>query len=310
LRAALGSDTLNYLGYSYGTVIGSVYAQEFPQRVGRLVLDGPVDFSEGEAGEVDESTGSFERALDAFLRHCAGSDTCPFRSGGHPRAALRALRDRFENGLTLPIYGLNGKRTARRAGVATFYTGVFSGLYDEEFGWPNLADALHLATRGDGTFLQYLADSYNGRRDDGTYDSLAESSGIIVCADQPDPLEPFDQYVSEYRQAQRDYPFLGGFATDVPFGCDPRLPKPAAAEVLGDVRASGTAPILIVGTTGDPATPYAGAQDLVQRIQGSRLLTFVSTEHTAYTKNGCINDAVDRYLLSGRLPAVGTRCRR
>jgi pimeloyl-ACP methyl ester carboxylesterase len=310
LRAALGSDTLNYLGYSYGTVIGSVYAQEFPQRVGRIVLDGPVNFSEDEAGGVDDETGSFERALDAFLRHCAGSDTCSFRSGGHPRAALGALRDRFEKGLTLPIYGLDGKRVARRAGVAAFYTGVLSGLYDEEFGWPNLADALHLARRGDGTFLQLLADSYNGRRDNGTYDSLAESSGIIVCADQPDPLEPFDQFVAEYHQAQRAYPFLGGYATDVPFGCDPRLPKPTQAEILGDVRVSGTAPILIVGTTGDPATPYAGARDLVQRIQGSRLLTFVSTEHTAYTKNRCINDAVDGYLLTGRLPDTGTRCRR
>ena len=155
-----------------------------------------------------------------------------------------------------------------------------------------------------------LADSYNGRRDDGTYDSLAESSGIIVCADQPEPLESYEQFVDEYHQAQKDYPFLGGYATDVPIGCDPRLPQPTESELVGDVRVSGVDPILVVGTTGDPATPYAGAKDLVQRLDGSRLLTYVATEHTAYPKNACINDAVDGYLLTGRLPRVGTRCRR
>jgi pimeloyl-ACP methyl ester carboxylesterase len=309
LRAALGSDRLDYLGYSYGTVIGSVYAQEFPGHVGRMVLDGPVDFSADQEGDLDDATASFERALGAFLRHCAASDACSFRSDGHPRAALRALRDRFENGLTLPTYGPNGRRETRRAGVAAFYTGVLSSLYDKEFGWPNLADALHLARRGDGTFLQLLADSYNGRRDDGTYDSLAESSAIIVCADQPDPLEPYDQFVDEYHQAQQDFPFLGGYATDVPIGCDPRLPHPTETEVLGDVRVSDIDPVLIVGTTGDPATPYHGAKELVRRLDGSRLLTFVSTEHTAYPKNPCINKAVDNYLLSGRLPRVGTRCK-
>ncbi len=310
LRAALGSSTLNYLGYSYGTVIGSVYAQQFPDRVSRMVLDGPVDLSADEQGDLNDATASFEHALGAFLRHCAGADSCPFRSGGHPRAALRTLRDRFEHGLTLPTYGSDGRQTARRAGVAAFYTGVISGLYDEQFGWPNLADALNFATRGDGTLLQLLADSYNGRRANGTYDSLAESSGIILCADQPDPLETFDQFVAEYHQASKDYPFLGAYATDVPIGCDPRLPKPTESEVLGDVRVSGVAPVLVVGTTGDPATPYVGAKDLVQRIEGARLLTFVSTEHTAYTKNACINSAVDGYLLTGRLPRIGTRCKR
>jgi pimeloyl-ACP methyl ester carboxylesterase len=310
LRAALGDERLNYLGYSYGTVIGSVYAQQFPDRVGRMVFDGAVNLSDDERGELDDAAASFEHALDAFLRHCAGTASCPFRSGGHPRAALRTLRNDFEGGMTLPIYNSNGKRTGRRAGVAAFYTGVISGLYDEDFGWPNLADALDFARHGDGTFLQLLADSYNGRRSDGSYDSLAESSGIILCADRPDPLETFEQFVDEYHQASMDYPFLGAFATDVPIGCDPRLPQPTQSEVLGDVRVSGVAPVLVVGTTGDPATPYVGAKDLVQRIEGSRLLTFVSTEHTAYTKNRCINDAVDRYLVSGQLPRVGTRCKR
>ena len=302
LRAALGSDRLNYLGYSYGTVIGSVYAQEFPERVGRMVLDGPVDFSADEAGDLDDATASFERALGTFLRHCAASDSV-LVPVGRTSARCSAHATRPVRGRPDPPH-VRTKRPAetRRAGVAAFYTGVLSSLYDKDFGWPNLADTLHFARHGDGTFLQLLADSYNGRRDDGTYDSLAESSGIIVCADQPDPLETYDQFVDEYHQAQKDFPFLGAYATDVPIGCDPRLPQPTEAEVLGDVRVSGVDPVLIVGTTGDPATPYHGAEELVRRIDDSRLLTFVSTEHTAYPKNACINTAVNDYLLSGRLP--------
>jgi pimeloyl-ACP methyl ester carboxylesterase len=310
LRTALGERTLTYLGFSYGTVIGSVYAQQFPERVGRFVLDGPVDLSATSATDLDDSTAAFEHALDAFIAHCAHDHTCAFRSGGRPRAAVSKLHDRFERGLTLPAYRDNGRRSRRRAGIAAFDTAIVSALYDQDFGWPNLADALELATRGDGTLLQLLADSYNGRSSDGTYDSIGESSGLIVCADQPDPMESFESYVAEYDRAAHDYPFLGAFLTDVPLGCDARLPKPADNELLGDVRVSGVAPILVVGTTDDPATPYSGAQDLVGRIEGSRLLTFVSTEHTAYTKNTCINGAVDRYLLSGRLPREGTRCRR
>jgi pimeloyl-ACP methyl ester carboxylesterase len=310
LRQAMHEDALNFLGYSYGTVIGAVYAQEFPTHVGHMVLDGPIDFSAGTAGDVDEETASFEHALDAFLRQCASDTRCTFHAHGDPRAALEKLRDRFEAGLTLPVYEADGQRAVRRAGVAAFYTAVVSSLYDEQFGWKDLADALDAASRGDGTLLQSLADSYNGRREDGTYDSIAESSGLILCADSPDPLESFDSFVSEYRTAVRQFTFLGGFSNDVPIGCDPRLPKPAADEVLGDVRVTGTAPILVVGTTGDPATPYVGATDLVGRIDGSGLLTFVSTEHTAYTKNGCIDRAVDGYLFTGSLPRAGTRCRR
>jgi pimeloyl-ACP methyl ester carboxylesterase len=310
LRRALHEDTLDFLGYSYGTVIGAVYAQQFPAHVGRIVLDGPIDFSAGTEGDVDEETSSFEHALDAFLHQCASDEHCAFHSDGNPRAALEALRDRFEAGLTLPAFQPDGHRGARRVGVAAFYTALVASLYDEQYGWKDLADALDGARHHDGTLMLWLADSYNGRRDDGTYDSIAESASLILCADSPDPLESFTSFSSAYHDAVERYPFLGGFSNDVPIGCDPRLPKPAPDEVLGDVRVTGAAPILVVGTTGDPATPYVGARDLVGRIDRSGLLTFVSTEHTAYTKNACIDRAVDGYLVTGVLPRAGTRCRR
>jgi pimeloyl-ACP methyl ester carboxylesterase len=306
LRAALGDDRLNYLGFSYGTVIGSVYAQQFPDRVGRIVLDAPVSLADQPEQAFDESTVAFEDALDAFLAECQRDDGCAFHSGGRPRAALRALQRRFERGLELPVAG-EGRR-GRGAGVAAFYTALLWGLYDREYGWPELARALADAGDGDGTPLLALADAYNGRRRDGSYDNIAESSPVITCADWPDPLESYDEFVDEYRRARAEYPFLGGFTNDVPAGCDPRFPAPAPSEVVGDVRARGIRPVLVVGTTGDPATPYAGAVDVSSRLDGSSLLTFEGTEHTAYTKDRCVDFYVDRYLLTGKVPPPAKRC--
>ena len=157
--------------------------------------------------------------------------------------------------------------------------------------------------------LLYLADSYNGRHDNGTYDNIDEVIGVILCDDRRDAVPSLADFVAEYHRDVADYPILGSYVGSTPLGCDPRLPRPAAGEAVGDVRVSGTPPILIVGTTGDPATPYAGAEDLAARIAGSRLLTFDSTEHTAYTKSKCIDTAVDAYLVAGTVPPAGKRCR-
>jgi pimeloyl-ACP methyl ester carboxylesterase len=309
LRAALGDSRLDYLGYSYGTVIGAVYAQMFPAHVGHLVLDSPVDLSSTALDELRGDAAGFENALDEFLADCARRAKCDFNAHGDPQGALHALQAKFEQGLTLPTTTAAGKRTSRRAGVATFYTALIASLYDKQYGWPNLADGLRLAQQGDGSLLQIIADDYNGRHDDGTYDNTNEVIGVILCDDRPDPVPPFADYVAEYHRDVAAYPYLGSYVGSTVLGCDPRLPRPPASETLGDVRVSGAAPILVVGTTKDPATPYAGAGDLVTRIAGSRLLTFESTEHTAYTKSRCIDDAVDAYLIRGKLPATGTRCR-
>jgi pimeloyl-ACP methyl ester carboxylesterase len=308
MRAAVGDERLNYLGFSYGTVIGSVYAQEFPDRVGRMVLDAPVDLSVRPDDTTDESTAAFEDAADAFLADCARDDNCAFHSGGHPRSALRALQARFERGLELTVVA-GESRHGRTAGVAAFYTALLWGLYDREYGWPELAAALADARDGDGTALLALTDAYNGRHEDGSYDNIVEASFVISCADWPDPLEPYTDFVAAYHHARAEYPLLGGFTNDVPMGCDARLPRPAVSEVLGDVVARGIAPVLVVATTGDPATPYAGAVDLTTRLEGSTLLTFEGTEHTAYGKDPCIDFYVDRFLLTGKVPPTGKHCR-
>jgi pimeloyl-ACP methyl ester carboxylesterase len=309
LRAALGDERLTYLGYSYGTVIGSVYAQMFPDRVGRMVLDAPVDLSADALSDLRGNAAGFETALTSFLADCTSRTKCPFHSSGNATTAFRDLQARFESGTQLTTSTADGRRSSRKAGVAAFYTAVISALYDKQYGWEELAQALEDAKSGDGTLLLQMADSYNGRRDDGSYDNIDQVIGAILCDDRFDSPTSYDDFVAEYHRQVAEFPLLGNYTGSTALGCDPRLPRPPATEQLGDVRTSGTRPILVVGTTHDPATPYQGARDLVTRLQGSRLLTFDSTEHTAYTKSPCIDRAVDAYLLRGTLPREGTVCK-
>jgi pimeloyl-ACP methyl ester carboxylesterase len=304
IRVALGEKRLNFLGYSYGTVLGAVYAQEFPSHVRTMVLDGAVDLSASLAAEERANAAGFEHALDEFLDWCAARKGCPFNSDGDPRAALEVIRNRFETGATLAV------GDGRRAGASTFYLALLVALYDKSNGWPALAVGLERAMSGDGSVLQILTDTYLGRDGDGHYNSLQEAIGIIRCADAPSTHPSFPDYRATFDEFSRDYPILGPAVASSPVGCDSRLPQPNGDAVLGDVRASGVKPVLIIGTTKDPATPYDGALDLQQRITGSRVLTFASTEHGAYGRGfACIDDAVDRYFITGRLPRVGTRCK-
>ncbi len=304
LRVALGDPKLTYLGYSYGTVLGAVYAQMYPHLVRAMVLDSAVDISDTPQSEELGNAKGFEDALDAFLADCAARTGCAFHSGGDPKAALEHLRDRFEAGLTLPT------ADGRESGVSAFYLALIAALYDKQQGWPALASALHSAQRGHGTVMQRIADNYTGRDANGRYDNVQEAIGPIRCADRDDAKVSFAEYQATYQQYAAQFPLLGPVVAAFPIGCDPRLPTVAPGEALGDVRVTGAPPILIVGTTNDPATPYAGAVDLQQRIAKSRLLTFESTEHGSYAKGiPCIDDHVDVYLLTRKLPKAGTRCR-
>jgi pimeloyl-ACP methyl ester carboxylesterase len=304
LRAALGENRLNYLGYSYGTVLGAVYAQEFPTRVRTMVLDGAVNLSASLADEERANAAGFEHALDEFLDWCAARKSCPFNSDGDPQGALQVLRNRFESGATIAV------GDGRRAGASTFYLALLVALYDNDSGWPALAVGLQRAMSGDASVLQILTDTYLGRDGDGHYNSLQEAIGIIRCADTRYAFPAFPEYRAAFEELARDFPILGPAVASTPNGCDPRLPPPKAGDVLGDVRVTGVKPVLIIGTTNDPATPYDGALDLQQRIAGSRLLTFDSTQHGAYGRGiTCIDAAVDRYLIRGRLPRAGTRCK-
>ncbi len=298
IRRALGEPKLTYLGYSYGTVVGATYAQMFPSTVRAMVLDGPADWWAPRLDYVYAQAQGFKQALDTFLASCG--PTCP--------AMLDGLIARVASDPLPASYVRNG---VTRAGVLTggaLETGVVSALYDLR-AWPTLTSALRsAAVDGWGGPLLSLSDQYFQRSTDGTYSSIIESNAVINCVDHPERVAPSPaQELADVTRLQAALPPWGGNWAVA--GC-PGMPLPAKGDKLGDVQVKGAPPILIVATTGDPATPYAAAQTFLSRIAGSSLLTFESTEHTAYGsgRSTCIDDQVDPYLLDLVMPAAGARC--
>ena len=308
IRIALGEPALNYVGFSYGTVLGMTYAQMFPATVRAMVLDGPPDYWLPSLDYSYAQANGFKQALDTFLGWCEQDASCRLRDVGAPRDVLDTLRTAVR---TAPLDGDYEVAGTARTGAVTenvLATAVFSALYDER-SWPTLGQALAgAAADGDGDALLRLADDYLGRGPDGSYSSMVEANAVIRCVDLPDPAprSPSRELADVLRFQSQLPPWGGSWATS---GCA-GMPKPAKGDTLGDVRVAGTPPVLVIGTTGDPATPYSGAVSMLGRIAGAGLLTFESTEHTAFgtARSTCIDDAVTTYLVEGVMPAPDTRC--
>jgi len=302
LRDALGESTMSFLGYSYGTVLGAVYAQEFPTHIRAMVLDSVVDLSASPLEERRRSTRGFEATLDEFLEACAAESECPFYSDGDPRTALERLRDRFEEGLTVP------SQDGHVTGASEFYGAVIGGLYSRA-AWQILATSLARAEGGDGTGLRALTGLITGQRDDGTYNNLQEAIGFILCADRYVKRVSFAAYRKAYESSSARSPMLGSTLASNPIGCDPRIPRAAARDTLGDVRARPRGRVLIIGLTGDPATPYKGALDLQRRLKRSRVLTVDAAQHGGFARGfACVDEYVGNYFLTVELPPKGTVC--
>ncbi len=300
LRAALRQEQLHYLGKSWGTLLGATYADLHPERVGRMVLDGALDPARDSDEVLLGQAGGLEASLGAYLADCADRRSCPLdpdpAAGGAQVAAVLTAADRSP----LPT------GTERELTGPLALTGVIAPLYDDDT-WPLLDDALAAARGGDGAALLDLADSYAGRRPDGTYTSnLLQAFTAYTCLDSPsDPTTGPDATPEALAAAA---PVLGPFLTSDVQACEgwpvPPVRDPAA------LRARGAAPILVVGTTGDPATPYAWAGALADELDTGRLLTWEGEGHTAYRQgSACVDAAVDAYLLDGVLPGEGATCR-
>jgi hypothetical protein len=222
---------------------------------------------------------------------------------------LDQLIDRVRQQPLPASYVLDGTSRDGTLTSSLLESAVLSLLYDESRGWPILAGELRDAAQdGWGGSLLASADQYLGRRVDGTWSPLVEANAVISCVDRPATKKvTAAQERADIAAFQSQLPPWGGAWATAPCA---GMPKPAAGDKLGDVRVTGTAPVLVVGTTGDPAAPYVGAQSLVERIRGSELLTFDSTEHTAFGsgRSTCIDTAVDAYLVGGALPPPGTHC--
>ncbi len=301
IRAVVGDAKLNYFGASYGTFLGATYAEEFPTKVGRLVLDGAIDPTVDAQQIAEGQLGGFERALDAFLADCVKRSDCPV--GPTVAAARRQIQRLVADSDAHPLSSDSGRPVTQSLVVI----GLLYPLYDKADGWPALRTALNQAVGGNGNVLLAIADAYSNRRPDGTYsDNQNEATYAVNCLDRPD-TQTVDQTRAFAAQLTRQSPIFGAYFAwgDVP--CTqwpvPTTDRPHA------IHATGAAPILVVGTTRDPATPYQWAKNLASQLDSGRLLTRVGDGHTAYTRgSSCIDSAVDAFLIRGTLPPVGKVC--
>jgi pimeloyl-ACP methyl ester carboxylesterase len=300
LRAALGDDKLTYLGKSYGTYIGSIYAELFPDRVGRLVLDGVLDPAVDAKGIALEQARSFDAALASFVADCAEQADCPL--DGDTDAGVAQVADFLDDVDATPLTVDDRELTQSLAML-----GIALPLYEPRDGWPLLRQALADGFAGDGRLLLRLSDAYTSRLGDGTYASnLNEVIYGVNCLDhgaQPD-LAGVEEWLPDFEAAA---PIFGPYVAYSNLACA-HWPVPPVISPH-PIAAAGADPILVVGTTRDPATPYEWAQGLAGELDSAVLLTYDGDGHTAYRHgSSCIDDAVDAYLIDGTLPAEGTTC--
>jgi pimeloyl-ACP methyl ester carboxylesterase len=300
IRAAVGDEQLTYLGFSYGTLIGEDYASLFPAHVRALALDGVVDPSLGEAAVREDQAVAFEGSLDRFLADCAAHPSCAFYSGGHPGAAFDALMRQIER------HPMATPRLTNRepVGPTQAWDAVTQALYARA-SWPVLAEALAQAQEGDGSLLLLMGDPLRGRNSDGSYSNLIDAYDAVTCLDWPSPRDPaaYSAMASRFTAAAPRVGRLLAF-NDVECAYWPVPP----ARVPAPVAAPGAPPIVLVGSTGDPATPYAWAQAVARQLSSAVLVTRVGEGHTGYLVSACVRDAIDAYLLDRSVPAVGLRC--
>jgi pimeloyl-ACP methyl ester carboxylesterase len=298
IRAALGDEKLTYLGYSYGTVLGALYADLFPERVRALVLDGAVDTSlDGQELGFEQALG-FETALSHFAASCR-ERTCLPEALGDPIDAIEALLQRAE---AAPIPAPSRDRPA---GEGETMLAIIVSLYSRAT-WGALERAIEDGFEGDGNRLVQLADLYLGRENDGSYPNQTEVNAAVNCLDYEHPRDPVD-YEEDAVDFEKAAPHFGAAIASGGLVC---AFWSVEAKPLPTPRGTGAPPVLVIGTTGDPATPHHWAVALSEQLESGVLLSWEGEGHTAY-RNGsssCIDDIVNAYLLSLTLPPGGTTC--
>ena len=300
IRAALGDDVLSYLGASYGTSIGAEYAEQFPDRVGRLVLDGALDPTLSEREVLLGQAVGFEQSLAAFAADCVARG-CSV--GGTEQQVLDAVSLVLERSDEAPI----PTSTRPLTQILAVY-GIITPLYlPAQQGYPALEAGLTAALDGDGSVLLGLADAYLRRGPDGSFpDNQWDVIQPVSCLDRPSQATVADVQ-AELAQFEEASPRLGATLAWSLLGCS-GWPVDASG-LTAPVRAAGAAPILVVGNTGDPVTPYAWAQSLADQLQSGVLLTYRARQHLAYREGSrCVDAAVDAYLIGGAVPSPGTVC--
>lgn len=302
LRAALGDRKLTYLGKSYGTYLGAWYAQLFPRHVRALVLDGALD-PDATSTDINITQGEgFEVALRSFTASCMRLTGCPLGQGSNVSAGIARLQGLLNRATRTPL--ANGLGDGRPASGSLLLEGVVAALYAKAY-WPVLTRALKSAFGGDGTLLIELADSLLERSSNGSYTNLADANMAINCLDRPWP-HALTAWRSIASQAAKAAPQFGASIVWGSLAC---AYWPVKSDPLPKITAAGAPPILVVGTTRDPATPYRWAQALARELESGVLLGWNGDGHTAYRMgSSCVDTIVNSYLIKGAVPRSGTVC--
>ncbi|WP_062527984.1 alpha/beta hydrolase [Demequina rhizosphaerae] len=304
IRALVGDQELHYLGYSYGTQLGAVYAELYPDRVGRMVLDGAVDFTLPVEEQAAGQARGFEGALMNFIDWCLDQDTCPL-SGSREQARQQvydiAIQARDEGYESLDGDPVNGN---------LMIYGMVITMYDEG-SWIYLEAGLdEVMSRGTADIFYQLAGFYLDK-DPTSGDYMSNSQWAftsIGCLDGGEAEQFTVDSLAEFRDQMEEVSPTFGWWFASSLGCD-GWPWIAKEPVTALEAADDAAPILVIGTTNDPATPYSWAESLSEQLASSTLLTYEGEGHTAYGRsNQCIVDAVDGYLVDGEMPVSGLRC--
>lgn len=300
LRAALGDEQLYYLGYSYGSLLGQVYAELFPEKAGRLVLDGAVDPAATEFDVTAVQARGFESAMRAFLEDCMTASDCPF--AGSVDDAFVQIRELLNTLDASPLRAPDG----RQLDSSAMFTAIILPLYSEST-WSYLRQLFTTVFAGDADYAFQLADNYNGRNADGTYrDNQTEAFISINCLDSRGDSS-VEAMRAEAEELARLAPVFGPQMAWGGTGC-PHWPVLAVRE-RAPIVAPGSPDILVIGTTNDPATPYEWAVTVAHTLEKGHLITFEGEGHTAYNKGSdCVNSIVDDFLIDGVVPSADPRC--
>ncbi len=306
LRAVLGDEKLTYVGASYGTFLGATYAGLFPDRTGRLVLDGAMDPSLPARRLNLEQTAGFETAFQSFAKDCVRQPDCPLGDKDTtPDQVGKNLKSFFDDLDAKPLPA--GDADGRKLTESLATTGVIAAMYDEG-AWQQLRESLTSAIKEkDGAGLLILSDSYYEREADGGYSNLMFANAAVNCLDLPAAFSSPDEVRAALPDFEKASPVFGEGLAWSSLNCTYWPVKPTGEPHR--IEAAGATPIVVVGTTRDPATPYRWAEALSDQLSSGRLLTYEGDGHTAYGRgSSCIDAAINTYLLTGTAPKDGTRC--
>ncbi len=289
LRQALGDSGLTYMGQSYGSLLGLTYARLFPTHVRAMVLDGVIDPALTFNQISLQQAQAFEAVLGQFFTWCAGTSACPWRPAGDPTTALLGL-----------LGATPGSSPSQTSNAGQLYDALLDGLYSQS-DWPQLGATLAADASGNTAPAASMSQHYNTSGSTNAVDAVTS----IDCLDHPTShnLGAYSYLADVFKASAPIFgPLLAWGEAQCAVWPDP------PTRPVGPVAAAGAPPILLVGTTGDPATPYQWAVNVSHELARSSLLTVAGIDHVAYFYSGCVRDDVQSYLLGGTTPPAGATC--